>query len=58
MSLFVHSFHYLLTISCPPGMKMDALSELFVEWNNILSTTEDKVAKLERERVEKARIGL
>ncbi|KAL5533458.1 hypothetical protein ACEPAF_5234 [Sanghuangporus sanghuang] len=37
---------------------IDALSELFVEWNDVLSAAEDKISRLERDRAEKAKIGL
>ncbi|TDL18889.1 hypothetical protein BD410DRAFT_774448 [Rickenella mellea] len=36
---------------------VDALSELFVEWNDALTEAEDKVSKLEREHEEKRRLG-
>ncbi|THH08705.1 hypothetical protein EW145_g2525 [Phellinidium pouzarii] len=37
--------------------RIDALSELFVEWNDILTSAEDKIARLEREKAEKVRFG-
>ncbi|OCB86574.1 hypothetical protein A7U60_g6470 [Sanghuangporus baumii] len=37
---------------------IDALSELFVEWNDVLSAAEDKISRLERDRAEKAKMGL
>ncbi|KAI5114785.1 hypothetical protein M0805_001809, partial [Coniferiporia weirii] len=37
--------------------RIDALSELFVEWNNVLTTAEDKISRLEREKAEKVRLG-
>ncbi|KAH8114231.1 hypothetical protein DFH11DRAFT_256471 [Phellopilus nigrolimitatus] len=37
--------------------RIDALSELFVEWNDVLTATEDKIARLEREKAEKVRLG-
>jgi len=37
--------------------RVDALSELFVEWNDVLSSAEDKVSKLEREKTEMKRLG-
>ncbi|KAL4065863.1 hypothetical protein V8B97DRAFT_1914439 [Scleroderma yunnanense] len=36
---------------------VDALSELFVAWDDILSDTESKIRKLERERMEKHKLG-
>ncbi|KAL5528902.1 hypothetical protein ACEPAG_4876 [Sanghuangporus baumii] len=38
--------------------RIDALSELFVEWNDVLSAAEDKISRLERDRAEKAKMGL
>jgi hypothetical protein len=38
--------------------QVDALSELFVEWNDALTLAEDKITALERERSEKQRLGL
>jgi len=37
--------------------RVDALSELFVDWNDVLSSAEDKVSRLERDRVEMKRLG-
>ncbi|KLO19679.1 hypothetical protein SCHPADRAFT_843164, partial [Schizopora paradoxa] len=37
--------------------RVDALSELFVEWNDVLSSAEDKVSRLERERADMKRLG-
>jgi len=37
---------------------VDALSELFVSWDDTITEAEDKVAKLERERDAKRRMGL
>jgi hypothetical protein len=39
-------------------VKVDALSELFVAWDDTISDAEAKVLKLEREREEKRRLGL
>jgi len=36
---------------------VDALSELFVAWDDTITEAEDKVAKLEREREERKRMG-
>jgi len=37
--------------------RVDALSELFVDWNDVLTAAEDKVARLEREKADKVRLG-
>lgn len=37
---------------------VDALSELFVEWDESLTETEDRIVKLEREKVDRVRLGL
>jgi hypothetical protein len=39
-------------------LQVDALSELFVAWDDTITDAEDKVAKLEREREERRRMGL
>lgn len=36
---------------------VDALSELFVAWDDVLTETENKVTKLERDREERQRLG-
>lgn len=38
-------------------LQVDALSELFVAWDDILAETENKVTKLERDREERRRLG-
>jgi len=38
--------------------QVDTLSELFVAWDDALTDIEDKVAKLERNREERRRLGL
>ncbi|KAK0488949.1 hypothetical protein IW261DRAFT_1442412 [Armillaria novae-zelandiae] len=38
--------------------QVDALSELFVAWDDTLTDTEHKITKLERERAERRRMGL
>jgi len=38
--------------------QVDALSELFVAWDDTITVAEDKVTKLEREREERRRLGL
>jgi hypothetical protein len=38
-------------------LQVDALSELFVAWDNVLAETENKVTKLERDREEQQRLG-
>ncbi|RDB20846.1 hypothetical protein Hypma_012052 [Hypsizygus marmoreus] len=38
--------------------QVDALSELFVEWDDTITLAESKVTKLEREREERRRLGL
>jgi hypothetical protein len=40
------------------SQKVDALSELFVSWDDIVTDAEDKLAKLERQREAKRRMGL
>jgi hypothetical protein len=37
---------------------VDALSELFVEWDDTLTGAEDNVVRLEREHAERQRLGL
>jgi hypothetical protein len=37
--------------------QVDALSELFVAWDDVLTETENKVIKLERDREERQRLG-
>lgn len=37
---------------------VDALSELFVEWNDVLDYTEDQIIKLERAKADRADMGL
>lgn len=39
-------------------IQVDALSELFVAWDDTLTLAEDNVTKLERERDERRRLGL
>ena len=39
-------------------MKVDALSELFVAWDDTLTEAEDKITRLEREKAERLRLGL
>jgi len=36
---------------------VDALSELFVAWDDAITDAEDKVARLERDREERKRLG-
>lgn len=43
-------------LKSPP--QIDTLSELFVSWNATVNEVEDRVAALEREKVEKQRLGL
>ena len=38
-------------------LQTDALSELFVAWDNVLAETENKVMRLERNREERHRLG-
>ncbi len=38
--------------------QVDALSELFVAWDDTLTDAEHKITKLERERAERRRMGL
>jgi hypothetical protein len=38
-------------------LQVDALSELFVAWDDVLAETENKVTKLERDREERQRLG-
>ena len=45
-SLFIHS-----------GLQGDALSELFVAWDDVLAKTENKATKLERDREERQRVA-
>lgn len=35
----------------------DSLSELFVEWNNVISSMEDKVNRMERDKQEQVKLG-
>ena len=52
-------FHsYYIFNGVDPNFQIDALSELFVEWDGILSVAEDRVWALEREKAEKIRLGL
>ncbi|KIJ32387.1 hypothetical protein M422DRAFT_184491, partial [Sphaerobolus stellatus SS14] len=37
--------------------KVDALSELFVAWNDVITEAEDKVMRAEKEKEEKRRLG-
>lgn len=37
--------------------KVDALSELFVAWNDVITEAEDRVGKAERELDEQKRLG-
>jgi len=37
--------------------KVDTLSELFVAWDDAITEAEDKVARLERDREERKRLG-
>ncbi|KAF8589733.1 hypothetical protein K439DRAFT_1404726 [Ramaria rubella] len=37
--------------------KVDALSELFVAWNDVITDAEDRVAKAERSKAEQRRLG-
>lgn len=43
---------------CDNAWQIDALSELFVAWDDTLTDAEDKVSKMERERAERNRLGL
>lgn len=38
--------------------QVDALSELFVAWDDTITLSEDRTTKLEREREERQRLGL
>ncbi|KAF8347903.1 hypothetical protein F5887DRAFT_1130843 [Amanita rubescens] len=38
--------------------QVDALSELFVAWDDTLTEAEDKISRLEREKAERLRLGL
>jgi len=38
-------------------LQVDALSEVFVAWDDILAETENKVTKFERDREERQRLG-
>lgn len=42
----------------PDTLKVDALSELFVAWDDTLTEAEDKITRLEREKAERLRLGL
>ena len=55
--MFPFHLYYILN-STDPNFQIDALSELFVEWDGILSAAEDRVWALEREKAEKIRLGL
>ncbi|EJD06206.1 uncharacterized protein FOMMEDRAFT_145459 [Fomitiporia mediterranea MF3/22] len=37
--------------------RIDALSELFVEWNDVLLAAEEKITRLEREKTERVKLG-
>lgn len=37
--------------------QVDALSELFVAWDDVLSATENKIRKLDREKSENCKLG-
>lgn len=37
--------------------KVDALSELFVAWNDVITDAEDRIGKTEREKKEQRRLG-
>ena len=39
-------------------LQADALSELFVIWDDTVTEAEDKITKLERKREERRRMGL
>jgi len=43
----------------PPSIcQVDALSELFVAWDDTITEAEDKISRLERDREERRRLGL
>jgi len=45
------------TFSCTYPQQVDALSELFVAWDDVLSNTESKIRKLDREKIENCKLG-
>ncbi|PFH50264.1 hypothetical protein AMATHDRAFT_123746, partial [Amanita thiersii Skay4041] len=46
------------TIMKQNAMQVDALSELFVAWDDTLTEAESKASRLEREKAERLRLGL
>lgn len=52
---------YVILNSCSllnaDDSKVDSLSELFVAWDDTITEAEDKVAKLERDREDRKRMG-
>ena len=40
------------------AFQVDALSELFVAWDDALTMTEDSIAQMEKEKHERRRLGL
>lgn len=38
--------------------QVDAMSELFVDWDDALTQIDHHISKLEREKAEKARLGM
>lgn len=38
-------------------IKVDTLSELFIEWDNSLRAAEEQVGKLERDKEERRKLG-
>lgn len=46
-----------MVLSILTSWKVDALSELFVAWDDTLKNAADEVAKLERDKAERSKLG-
>lgn len=59
MSAFVlFIFIYLqIVVMAERLIKVDTLSELFIEWDNSLRAAEEQVGKLERDKEERRKLG-
>lgn len=46
------------SLNSEPFRQVDTLSELFVAWDEAITSAEDTIVQLEREKVERKRLGL
>lgn len=49
--------HLQIVVMAERLIKVDTLSELFIEWDNSLRAAEEQVGKLERDKEERRKLG-